>query len=203
MSAFASHTDEALVAAFVAGDEAAFETLTRRHAGRVYAICLRYFGNPADAEDAAQDTFVAVYRRAGTYGGTARFSTWIYRVATNACNDIGRKRARRPQTTSQDSSQEIGQLPAEDLLARRELSMELRGALDSLEPAYRDPILLHDVTGLPYTDIAERLGLPVGTVKSRIHRGHARLATALGHLRTGAAVGGDPPEPSSPIGPQT
>src|SRR5918992_2999378 len=93
-------SDEVLVKAFVAGDESAFDTLVQRHSRRVYAICLRYFGNPGDAEDAAQEAFLALYRRASTFSGAAPFSTWMYRVATNACNDLARKRARRPQTTT-------------------------------------------------------------------------------------------------------
>ena len=195
MSGQQSESDEALVAAFVAGDQAAFTQLVERHSRRVYAICLRYFGNPTDAEDAAQEAFLALYRRASTFTGASQFSTWMYRVATNACNDLARKRARRPQTTAQDVSEILPD--EEDLLARRELGMELSSALARLEAEYREPILLHDVVGLPYQDIADRLGLPVGTVKSRIHRGHAKLAAALSHLRTHR------PEPSGPVAPHT
>ncbi|MGH8932239.1 MAG: RNA polymerase sigma factor [Egibacteraceae bacterium] len=187
-------SDEALVAAFVAGDESAFNQIVERHARRVYAICLRYFGNAADAEDAAQETFLAVYRRASTFSGTARFATWIYRVATNACNDIGRKRSRRPQASGRALHDEMVQVAAEDLLARRELGMELAAALDALEAEYREPIIMHDVVGLRYADVADHLGLPVGTVKSRIHRGHAKLAATLAHLKT---------QPSDPVSPQT
>ena len=195
MSGQQSESDEALVAAFVAGDQAAFTQLVERHSRRVYAICLRYFGNPTDAEDAAQEAFLALYRRASTFTGASRFSTWMYRVATNACNDLARKRVRRPQTTTQDVYETLPD--EEDLLARRELGMELSSALARLEAEYRVPILLHDVAGLPYQDIADRAGLPVGTVKSRIHRGHAKLAAALSHLRA------QRPEPSGPVGPHT
>jgi RNA polymerase sigma-70 factor (ECF subfamily) len=188
-------SDEALVKAFVAGDQAAFTQLVERHSRRVYAICLRYFGNPSDAEDAAQEAFLALYRRASTFSGASQFSTWMYRVTTNACNDLARKRARRPQTTAQDVSETLQD--DQDLLARRELGIELSAALAQLEPEYREPILLHDVAGVPYLDIAERLGLPVGTVKSRIHRGHAKLAAILAHLRSESS------EPSRGIGPQT
>jgi RNA polymerase sigma-70 factor (ECF subfamily) len=167
VSLLADSSDEALVAAFVAGEQAAFDQLVDRHARRVYAICLRYFGNQADAEDATQETFLALYRRARTFSGAAKFSTWIYRVATNACHDIGRKRSRRPQPSGQDPSHEIWHVAAEDLLTRRELGLELADALEGLEPEYREPILLHDVAGLPYADIAARLGVPIGTVKSR------------------------------------
>ncbi|MGH8901787.1 MAG: RNA polymerase sigma factor [Egibacteraceae bacterium] len=186
-------SDEALLTAFVGGDQRAFDQLVERYARRVYAICLRYFGNPPDAEDAAQEAFLALYRRAGTFSGAARFSTWMYRVATNACNDLARKRARRPQPANRDVT-DLALTPAADLLANRELGMELTAALTALDPEYREPILLHDVSGFGYADIAAHLGVPVGTVKSRIHRGHARLAAALEYLRG---------EPSGPIAPQT
>jgi RNA polymerase sigma-70 factor (ECF subfamily) len=190
-----SHTpsDEALLTAFVDGDQDAFDRLVDRHARRVYAICLRYFGNPTDAEDAAQEAFLTLYRRAGTFTGAARFSTWMYRVATNVCNDLARKRRRRPQTANQNVA-DLALNPAADLLANRELGMDLEAALDALDPEYRELILLHDAGGFGYADIAAHLGVPVGTVKSRIHRGHARLAAALRHLRR---------EPSGPVAPQT
>lgn len=194
-------SDEALVAAFVNGDGGAFDELVRRHSRRVYGICLRYFGNAADAEDAAQETFVAVLRRASTFNGASAFSTWLYRVATNACNDIARKRARRPRNAGTDVAQLADVADPDDVLANRELRLELRTALQSLEPEQRDAVILHDVTGLPYADIADRLGVAVGTVKSRIHRGHARLAGALTHLRD---LEGDPAaEPTDAIAPPT
>jgi RNA polymerase sigma-70 factor, ECF subfamily len=190
-----SHTpsDKVLLTAFVDGDQDAFDQLVDRHARRVYAICLRYFGNPADAEDAAQEAFLTLYRRAGTFTGAARFSTWMYRVATNVCNDLARKRGRRPQAANQNVA-DLALNPAADLLANRELGMDLEAALAALDPEYRELILLHDVGGFGYADIAVHLGVPVGTVKSRIHRGHARLAATLRHLRR---------EPAGPVVPQT
>lgn len=188
-------TDRTLVAAFLDGDERAFDQLVDRHAQRVFAICLRYFGDPADAEDAMQETFVAVLRRVSTYGGHAAFSTWLYRVATNACHDLARRRARRPRTASADV-EALADIPEDtDALANRELGLELERALALLDAPTRAAILLHDVQGVPYADIGARLGLPVGTVKSRIHRGHARLADTVAHLRRG--------EPSSPAEPPT
>lgn len=154
---------------------------------------MAYFGNPSDAEDAAQEAFVTLLRRASTYSATAAFSTWMYRVTTNVCNDMARKRARRPRSSGDDVERLVDTAAVEDLLANRELGVELEQALATLEPDYREVIVLHDVAGLPYQDIADRLGLAVGTVKSRIHRGHARLAGSLAHLR----------EPTRPIAPPT
>lgn len=186
-------TDGALVSAFLAGDGSAFDVLVGRHERRVYAICYRYFANPADAEDATQDTFVILLRRASTYAGTAAFSTWLYRVAMNACNDLARRRARRPRVTSAGVDA-LAELPDDDdPLGDRELGVDLSRALARLDATTRDAIVLHDVQGLPYEDIATRLGLPIGTVKSRIHRGHARLADALRPAK----------EPSAPLRPPT
>ena len=178
------------MAAFVAGDEAAFEQLVARYQRRVFGICLRYFRNTGDAEDAAQDAFVSLYRRAATFSGAAAFSTWMYRVATNACNDAARKRTRRP-VSGGDVERLAGTAEVADVLANRELGVELESALAQLPSDYRDVIVLHDVAGLPYDDIAARLDLAVGTVKSRIHRGRARLAATLTHLR-------EPSRPSTP-----
>ena len=181
------------MAAYVAGDAAAFDELVHRYRRRVFGICKAYFGNAVEAEDAAQDAFIALMRRASTYSGTAAFSTWMYRVTTNACNDIARKRARRPQSSGDGVERLAETAELEDVLGNRELGVELEQALASLDVEFREVILLHDVAGWPYADIAARLGLAVGTVKSRIHRGHGRLATALAHLR----------EPNPPIAPPT
>ena len=193
--------DETLVAALVAGDTDAFTALVARYRRRVYGICLHYFRTPADAEDAAQEAFVTLYRRCSTFRGDAAFSTWMYRVTTNACNDLARQRARRPRSSDTTTVDDLAGLPAdEDPLATRELSMELNAALRLLDAESRTAVVLHDVQGLPYLDIADRLGVPVGTVKSRIHRSHARLAAVLDHLRQhpGAST-----EPENPAGPPT
>ena len=197
-------SDEELLSAFVAGDESAFEELTDRHAARVYAICYRYFRNVQDAEDAAQDAFLTLYRRAETFSATSAFSTWMYRVTMNTCNDLARKRARRPRTVpivderrnGPDRSEVLASADpgTEDLLASAELAEELRDALAALDPDQREAVILHDVYGYPYVDIATRTGVAVGTVKSRVHRGHARLTDLLRHLR-------DPSEPSLPSSP--
>jgi RNA polymerase sigma-70 factor (ECF subfamily) len=184
-----------LVTAFVAGDAAAFDELVHRYRKRVFGICLRYFGNPGDAEDAAQDAFVALFRRASTFSGTAAFSTWMYRVTTNACNDVARKRARRP-ISGGDVERLAGTADLQDVLATRELGVELEAALATLPSEYREVIVLHDVVGLPYEDIASRMDMAVGTVKSRIHRGHARLAATLVHLREPSQDSAPPTERS-------
>jgi RNA polymerase sigma-70 factor (ECF subfamily) len=171
-------SDEELVAAFVRGDERAFSALVSRYERRVAGICLRYFRDPQDAQDAAQEAFLTLYRRAGTFKGTAAFSTWMYRVTTNACNDLARKRGRRPRK----AEQVVEDLPVADPRdhhGQAVLRLELRAALDRLEPDQRDAVVAHTVRGEPYHEIAERTGVAVGTIKSRVHRGHARLAALL------------------------
>lgn len=191
-------TDEELVAAVAAGDRQAFETLADRYTRRVYGICYRYFGDPQDAEDATQDTFVTLLRRASTFAGTARFSTWLYRVATNTCNDLARKRGRRPRTVPIEDRHAQPDGAVEDALAAAEVGSALREALRGIDAAQRRAVVLHDVIGLPYEEIAEREGVAVGTVKSRIHRGHARLAGLLHALDSEDVEPSAAPRPPTP-----
>lgn len=194
---------------FVAGDHEAFTALVARHRDRVYAICLRYFRDPTEAEDATQEAFVALYRRAGSFAGSAQFTTWLYRVVVNTCNDIARKRTRRPQTTGYDPDWIAD--PRLDGIGRLEIDLDLRRAIAALAPEFRSVVVLRHLEGLSYDEIAESLGLAMGTVKSRIHRAHAQLALALspasahagepdgpaGRPRA-AAPPGDDPTPHSP-----
>ncbi len=149
-----------------------------RYERRVYGICYRYFGDPTDAEDAAQDAFLTLYRRAETFDGRSKFSTWMYRVTTNACNDLGRKRSRRPQKAGQ-VVEELPLADRRDAIAEKDLELDLRTALLQLEPEYRHAVVGHTVQGRPHAELAEEAGVAVGTIKSRVHRGHAKLAVIL------------------------
>lgn len=176
-------TDAELVAAWQAGDDQAFDALVERFSRRVHGICLRYFRDPADAEEAAQDTFVTLYRRGHTFRGDAKLSTWLFRVATNACHDVARRRGRRPEELPLTPAR-LAEADAEvpDVAAQvdaAELDPELRSALDALDPEQRDAVVLRDVVGLSYEEVAARCGIAVGTAKSRVHRAHARLAATL------------------------
>lgn len=183
--------DAELVRAAAAGDAHALAQLVERHTPRVYGICLRYFRNREDAEDATQETFVALLRRASSFEGRAQFSTWLYRVATNACNDFARKRSRRPQTVPIEDRHSDPDRAVEDILASREVSADLHRALRQIDEAQRRAVVLHDVGGWPLAEIAEREGVAVGTVKSRVHRGHARLAALLRDLRSAPTAASD------------
>ncbi len=183
--------DEVLLQRFIDGDHAAFEALVARHRDRVFAICRRWFRDPADVQDAAQETFLALHRGAASFTGAAKLSTWLHRVATNACHDIVRKRERRPQTAAFDPDWLADD---RDLLDRVELDVDLREALSQLTPEHREAVVLHTVQGWTYIEIAERTGSAVGTIKSRVHRGLAHMARHLADQ----GVDGGPVQPSGP-----
>jgi RNA polymerase sigma-70 factor (ECF subfamily) len=194
-------SDEALVARARDGDDAAFDELVDRHADHVWGICLRYFGNPHDAEDAFQAAFLACYRGLRSFRGQAQLSTWLYRVATNACHDLARRAARQPRVVPLDADRHADgdaalDQAAADRLAAAELQPELATALRELDPEQRHAVVLRDVVGCGYREIADLQHVAVGTAKSRVHRGHARLAEllAVGNRSTAAdhPTGEDP-----------
>lgn len=174
-----------------AGDRGALDQLLRSHYDRIHAICRRIAGNDADAADATQEALMAIVRGLATFDNRAAFSTWSYRVATNACLDELRRRKRRPTPSMVDEHDGWADKniddhsPAfDDRLASRD---ELQDALNELPPEFREPVVLRDVAGLDYADIAETLGIPPGTVRSRIARGRGKLAEILHHGNQPAA----------------
>lgn len=180
--------DAELVVAAQAGDRAALDTLLRRHHDRIYGLCRRMAGNDADALDATQEALIAVVRGLPRFDGRAAFSTWVYRVATNACLDELRRRGRRPDPVSTDeattppSSDEPG---ADQQVADR---MAIDEALTDLPEEFRTAVVLRDVVGLDYAEIASVLAIPPGTVRSRIARGRAALAKRLGNPAADTSV---------------
>jgi RNA polymerase sigma-70 factor (ECF subfamily) len=176
-----------LVAAAVAGDRGAMDRLLRLHYDRMFAVCRRILGNDTDAADATQDAMISVVRSLGKFDGRASFATWAYRIATNASLDELRRRRRRPAVADRDH----GRVPGHDHdmhAADREAElrvdsvgdrMALDAALAGLSEEFRVPIVLRDVADFDYAEIADTLGIPVGTVKSRIARGRGALAVAL------------------------
>ena len=177
--------DRALVLAAQGGDRAALDQLFRQHYDRVVHVCRRITGNEADAADAAQEAMIAIVRSLSKFDGRSSFSTWTYRIATNASLDELRRRRRRPLASITPSGDEDGphQDPADpsssrpiDRIGEREA---IEVALMALPEEFRVPVVLRDVADLEYADIAEVLDVPVGTVKSRIARGRAMLAGLL------------------------
>jgi RNA polymerase sigma-70 factor, ECF subfamily len=185
-------SDEALAAAANAGDRRALETLLARHVDRIHAICRRVTGHPEDALDATQEALIAVTRGLRRYDGRSLFTTWLYRVATNAALDELRRRKRRPEPAEPADDRP---LPAEAGGAAAPASVEsvvaarldVDAALAALSPEFRAAVVLRDLCDLDYSEIAEVLDVPIGTVRSRIARGRAAIAE---HLREPA----DPPE---------
>ncbi len=156
-----------------------------RHYDRFYSICRRITGNDADAADATQEALMAVVRGLNRFEGNAAFSTWSYRVATNACFDEMRRKGRRP--TPQDPTTGGDDLDAsarsfDDTVVDHDI---VRGALASLAPPFREAVVLRDIADLDYQEIANVLGLPIGTVRSRIARGRASLAEIVGNQTNG------------------
>ena len=174
-------SDEALVAAFRSGDRSAFAILIQRHERRVYNLALRMTGREEDARDATQDAFLSAMRKIGTFRGEAAFTTWMHRVAVNACYDLLRKRQRAPLLdASREDRPEPEPPPSPDPSEAADLAIDVRRALLQVPEDYRVAMILHDVQDLPYEEIAQILGIPIGTVRSRLHRGRVALARAMG-----------------------
>ncbi|HYO60322.1 MAG TPA: sigma-70 family RNA polymerase sigma factor [Actinomycetota bacterium] len=169
-------SDELLLQRAAGGDQPAFSALVKRHEDRVFAIAMRITGDRADALDATQDTFVSVFRQSGSFRAEAAFTTWLYRVAVNACRDLLRKRKRLPEPTEELPEQARPGIGTEDVVGLR---LDLTRALAQLPEDYRDAVLMHDLGAIPYDEIAEITGVALGTVKSRISRGRRRLAELL------------------------
>jgi len=174
--------DHALVAAAQRGDRDALDALLRRHYDRVHAICRRVMGSGRDADDAAQEALISIVRGLPRFDGRSAFTTWLYRIATNAALDELRRRKRRPMLHAVDDD---GQAPEPaDPLAHRTVEavadrLATDGAIAALPDEFKAAVVLRDVADLDYAEIAEVLDVPVGTVKSRIARGRSMLASRL------------------------
>lgn len=170
------------------GDESAFEQLVLRHQKRVYNYCLRMTGNPEDAMDLSQESFLRAYRALGSFKGDSSFSTWLYRLTANCCVDFLRKQKRRRtlSLTMVDGDGEETVLDLEDpgetpqrAAERSEMQQAIRMALNRLSDDHRSILTLREINGLSYGEIAESLGISEGTVKSRISRARNELCRYL------------------------
>lgn len=165
--------DPQVVKAARRGDLRAFETLVRRYQGDVWRLACHLVHNPSVADDITQDAFVRAFRFLPDYRGDAKFSTWLFSIARNCARDEMRRAGRRQRT--QDA------LSPEPEESRPEtFSMEVREALAALPLDLREPLLLIDLAGSSYREVAGALGVPEGTIKSRVHRARELLAEALG-----------------------
>ena len=176
-------TEQELVAAAQAGDQGAFAQLVEANTGKIYSLTLRMTGNPEDAADLTQETFLNAWRGLPRFQGQSAFSTWLYRLASNACIDFLRRESRRPtlSMTVLEEDEESRQAEISDerwsphqALERQELRDQLEQGLAAISPEHRQILLLRESEGLSYQEIARILELEEGTVKSRLAR--ARLA---------------------------
>ena len=174
-------TDRRLLSAHLDGDPDAFGALAARHSSRLYAVAVRTLSDREEAADAVQDALVRAYRKADTFRGEARVSTWLHRIVVNACLDRARRRAVRPTVPLPDREP----ADARDALGERETALDVHAALAALPEEQRVAIVLVDLEGMPVAEAAHVLGVPTGTVKSRCSRGRTRLALSLGHLSSG------------------
>ena len=180
-------TDRELVAGAVDGDRAAFALLVERHQGRILALLERLTGCHEQARDLAQETFVSAFRKLSSFAHRSEFSTWLYRIACNHAAAVLRKR-RRPATV--DAALPGGGLcgalePAATgpgvsaRLEQAELSARLSAALGRLDDRYREVVVLADMHDASYEEVAAALDIPLGTVRSRLHRGRLELRRLL------------------------
>jgi RNA polymerase sigma-70 factor (ECF subfamily) len=196
--------DIALVEAARRGDRSCLDQLLRRHYDRVFAVCRRVTGHESDAADAAQEAMILIVRGLDKFDGRSSFATWVYRIATNASLDELRRKRRRPlvglgSNANLDHDADDAQADHADPDSGARIDgigdrMLLDHALAALAEDFRVPVVLRDVGCLDYSEIADVLGVPVGTVKSRIARGRAQLAASLGPKYT-HGVGNQSPPP--------
>jgi RNA polymerase sigma-70 factor (ECF subfamily) len=156
------------------GDRWAFEQLVERHQHKLYTLSARVLGSQDDASDAVQEAFIRAWLALPSFRHGARFSTWLYRICLNAAHD---QRTKRPTASLEDATEPAD--PRDEFVAH-ELSGALQRALGALDEDYRVAVVLYDVLGCSYAEIAELTDVAEGTVKSRIFRGRTRLGELLG-----------------------
>ncbi len=172
-------SDEDLLAAHVAGDPEAFTLLVTRYQDRLWAVALRTLRDPHDAADALQDAFLCAFRRAHTFRGDAKVTSWLHRIVINCCLDrIRYLDRRRTAVLDTDRTDHDPVMPSTD----SELSDAVTEALARISPDQRAALVLVDMEGFSVDEAAEMLGCPPGTIKSRCSRGRARLAPLLREL---------------------
>ena len=193
-------TTDRLVAACLDGDQGAWDAIVRRYRQRVFNVTYTFVGRHEEAEDLTQEIFLKVFRALGTFDRRANFRTWLVSVARNLCIDHYRRVRKERETFDRgvDVAELVLAAAGPDPMARlqrvdrREM---LRQAMREVPPVLREAVLLRDMQELAYDEIARRLALPVGTVKSRISRGRRELARQIGRLRAAQAAAIEPGTP--------
>lgn len=176
----ATARDAELLARVVDGDHDAFNEVMRLHEDRVFSVCLRIMRHREQALDATQETFLTVFRKANQFKGNSALGTWIYRIAVNTCYDQLRKAKRRPSEPLPEYYDPADEA-AEDAVEAAGMRPDIHEALQRLPQEFRAAIVLSDIEGMSLPETAEVLGIPVGTVKSRVFRARRLLAAQLGN----------------------
>jgi RNA polymerase sigma-70 factor (ECF subfamily) len=175
-------TDEQLVEAFQNGDASAFDALLDRWDLKIRGAIYRLVGPHEDVRDLCQETFLKAYRGLGGFKKEARFSSWLYQIAVNACRDRQRRRRGRTLISLDDLDGNEVALPAAnalDVVESRDLSRLVAAAVEALPPEQREVIVLKEYQGLTFLEIADALDLPISTVKTRLYRGLVQLRQRL------------------------
>lgn len=174
------------------GDREAFNELVIKYQNKVVNIAYTMLSLPEDAEDAAQEVFIKVYKNISRFNEESALSTWIYRITVNTCNDILRKRMNKKTVSIHGENDDEGNSdmvipdpspPPHTLAMQKETQREVRKAISELKEEYRSVITLFDLEGLSYDEIANITNSPVGTVKSRLNRARNQLKKNLEHIR--------------------
>ncbi len=183
-------SDKDLAGAAAKGDMAAFEELYKRHNRRVYSVCLRMTHNVSEAEDLAQEAFIQVFRKIGSFRGESAFTTWLHRLTVNQVLMHFRKRSVKLERTTQEGdtpeqvvrgTQNPNTMPVVDRIA-------LDRAIAQLPPGYREVFMLHDVEGHDHEEIGQILGVATGTSKSQLHKARMKLRKLLREQKTAPAL---------------
>jgi RNA polymerase sigma-70 factor (ECF subfamily) len=193
----AGDEERQLVAAARGGDQSAFEALVLKYQDRIYRLIQRLVSGSDVVDDLAQEVFIRAYRSIGDFKGESSLYTWLYKIALNLCRNHYRTRGRRPaheeldETDAGQGLQDAGGTP-EDEVFRREFWEHLRRGLEELPPEQREAVVLCDLEGMSYEEMAGVMGVPIGTVRSRIFRGRRALQQRLAvfHAMSASGPGG-------------
>ncbi len=188
-------SDEELIKMTLDGKTRAFDELVRRHSRRLHAMLIQMLGSEADAYDVAQNAFLKAFRSLRYFNGNSAFYTWLYSIATNLARNLLRKR-KREKTYSLDDDEKGDPLEKNAAMAdggvsvdpvrqaqNADLRKKLAAALESLSPAHREVVILCDIQGLSYAEIAKMLDISDGTLRSRLHYAHKQLQGLLASER--------------------
>ena len=181
---WAVDSDEKLLTRFLDGEEEAFEALVTRYEAPLRKLAYGLVRDWGLAEDVAQDAFIRAYRKATTFRGGAPVKAWLYRIAINRAYDELRRIRRKREVPLEDAGlPERGRASSEAIAEAKELQRQIALALAKLRPEYRTPLVLREIEGMTYREIAEFLDWPLGTVQTRIHRGRLELRSHLAELK--------------------